>query len=312
MIDKIDKKLLLKLTENSRTPISTIAKQLKISRDVANYRIKQLVAKGIIRDFITEIDTKKMGFTSALLFISIKAEKETEFISDINKLNFVSWAGTHLGLWSLGLAIYGKTNEEIEEKFQTIFQKYKDQIIDHRFELYKETQFFTEKYFGQFTKERKISNKKYKLDKYDKTILKILSKNSRITSVEISKEIPLTAAAIAQRISKLEKNNYIIKYSIYINIFKMDLYLFIFFIKNRKIENRKKLYSYLKKNPKVTMLVSYIGDPFIEFSLFAKDPYEIRKTLQEIKETFPENEITDFFLTQEDFISYGAPKCIFD
>lgn len=313
MLDKIDTKLLLALVRNSRAPISSIAKQARVSRDFANYRIKRLSKLGIIRDFTTDINTKKLGYSSAVFFLSIKVEKERDFLDYINSLDFVSWASTHLGFWSIGLAIYGKDNDEVEERFQEIFQKYKENITNHRFEFYKDTKFFTEKYFAEKTIIKEQSKRiEYNLDDYDKIILKLLSKNSRISTVEMAKSIPLTPVAIANRISKLEKSEYIKGYSVHINVFKLNLSLFIFFIKNNNLENRNKLYAYLENHNNVSMLLDYIGNPFIEFSIFADNPYKIRSTLQEIKETFPENELVDFFMTQEDFISFGAPRCVFD
>jgi len=313
MLDKIDSKLLLSLLENSRMPISKIAKSARISRNLANYRINRLKKLGIIRDFTTTINTKKLSYVSALLFLSIKAEKETEFMKYLNGLNFVSWAGTQLGFWSIGLAIYGKSVEEVEINFKKIFLKYGDYITNHRFEFYKNTKFFFEKYFGGKAKlKQKDFFTDYKIDEYDKKILKLISKNSRLTSVELSKVIPLTPVAISNRIKKLEKSDYILGYSLFINTFKLGLSYFIFFIKNNKLEHRKKLYTYLENHPNVSILLDYVGDPFIEFSLFAKDPYKIRSFLQEIKETFPENELVDFFMVQEDFISYEAPDCVFE
>jgi DNA-binding Lrp family transcriptional regulator len=313
IMDKIDEKILKTLIADSRQSISQIAKVARVSRDVAQYRVQQLKKNGIIRDFITNIDFEKLGYISALFFVSIKAEKEKEFIAYINNLDFVSWAGTHLGMWSLGMAIYGKNTREVEERFQTIFQKYKNWINNHQFTFYKTTEFYTEKYFG----ESKITTmpKKYEehtIDKEDKIILQHLAKNSRMTSVELAQIIKLTPVAISRRIARLEKSGYITGYSIYINVLKLGLYLFIFFIQNNNLDQRKKLFSYLQHHPKVSLLLDYIGDPFIEFGIFVKDPYETRAILQEIKETFPDNKITDFFLTQEDFISSGVPRCVFE
>ncbi len=250
---------------------------------------------------------------STSFFVSIKAEAEKEFIAHINNLDFISWAGTHLGRWSMGMAIYGKDTDEVESRFQQLFSNFKEYITSHEFQFYKTTQFFTEKYFGE---EKRYQASKideaHTPDRYDKRILKNLSKNSRISSLELSKKVPLTPVAISRRIRKLEKSRYIKGYSIYINVFRLNIYLFIFFIQNKRLEQRKKLFTYLQSHPKVSLLLDYIGDPFIEFGIFVKDPYEAREALQEIKETFPDNEIVDFFLTQEDFISFGAPDCVFE
>jgi len=312
-MDKIDEKILLSLIQNSRQPISQIARQARVSRDVANYRITQLVRTGIIRDFITDIDLNKLGYISALFFVCIKADIENEFVAYINSLDFVSWAGTHLGFWSLGMAIYGTNTQEVEERFQAVFQKYKEHITNHRFAFYKTTQFFAGKYFG--AAEQKSSSKNqisHTVDQKDKVILSQLTKNSRLTSVELARILDLTPVAVSNRIAKLERSGYITGYSVYVNVHKLGMYLFIFFIQNRRLDQRRKLFSYLQQHPKISLLLDYIGDPFIEFGLFVKDPYQARPLLQEIKETFPDNELIDFFLAQEDFISFGAPNCVFN
>lgn len=311
MLDAIDRKLLLALIKDSRTPVSVIAKQARVSRDVAAYRIKRLVEKGVIRDFITEIDVSALGYVSALLFVSVKASAEQEFISYIDGLDFVSWAGTHLGFWSMGMAIYGRDNDEVEERFQRILSRYGSVITDHRFAFYKSTRFFTEKYFGGTAPPERKGGGAVRLDENDRAILRLLSKNARMSTAQISRSVKLTLPAIAARIRKLEKGGVILKYTVYVNVFKVGLYLFVFFIQNRNLENRRRLYSFLEAHPNVSLLLDYVGDPFIEFGLFVSDPYLARGHLQAIKEAFPENELVDFFLTQEDFVSYGAPRCLF-
>lgn len=312
MLDKIDKKILLALAQNSRQAISTLAKKLRVSRDIVNYRINRLVRLNIVRDFTTDIDIKKLGFLSALFFISIKAEAEKDFINYISTLYYVSWAGTHMGFWSLGFSIYGKDHEEIQTRIEALLKKFNPAIINHRFEFYNKTKFFTEKYFGKPKRPPFKKPIKHIIDNKDKLILKYLSKNARMTTVELSKHISLSSVAIANRIKKLEESQIIQGYSVYINVFKLNTHLFIFFIKNKNINNKRKLYTFLEQHPNVSMLLDYVGSQLIEFSLFSNNPYNIREFLQEIKETFPENELVDFFMTQEDFISYGAPSCVFD
>ena len=312
MLDKIDQKLLVALLQNSRQSITQLAKTAGVSRDVANYRINRLHSTGVIRDFTTEIDVAKLGHISALFFVTIQASVEKEFIAHIHNLDYTSWAGTLLGKWSVGMAIYGRDITEIEERFQTIYSKFEKHITGHEFAFYKSTQFFYEKCFGATKKKNFAAKEDHTLDDIDKTILQSLSKNSRITCVELMNTVPLTAPAIASRIKRLERSGHILKYTVYLNEFVMGFYQFIFFIKNKNLEQRKKLYSYLEQHPKVSMLLDYVGDPFIEFGVFVEDPYETRAVLQEILESFPDNEVIDFFLAQENLLSFGLPKSVFN
>lgn len=311
-MDKVDNKILIELVRDSRIPYSKLAKKCKVSREVVTYRVNRLKHTGIIHDFYTEIDVKKLGYVSALFFVRIKASYEREFIEYIKKVDFASWAGTHCGLWSLGMAIYGKDTSEVERRFQEIYSKFKKAIIDHRFEFYKNTRFFYEKYFNAANIEKPRKTIEYKLDNLDKKILKILAGNSRATAVDLATEFHLTAPAISKRIKKLEHGGYIKKYSIFVNIAKMNKFLFVYFIQNKNIDNRQKLYKHLEAHPKVPFLIDYLGDPFVEFGVFVDSPYDVRKIAQEIEETFPDNRMVDFFLVQDEFISIGLPKCVFD
>ena len=49
-------KILYELSKNSRIPTTRLAKTVGISREVADYRIKNLITQGIITSFITDID----------------------------------------------------------------------------------------------------------------------------------------------------------------------------------------------------------------------------------------------------------------
>jgi DNA-binding Lrp family transcriptional regulator len=269
------------------------------------------VKRGVIRDYIADIDYSRLGYISALFFVSIRADAEKEFIAHIDSLDHISWAGTHLGRWSMGMAIYGIDTGEVERRFQDILIAFGSRITDHMFEFYKTIRLFPAKYLGGEAKETVVGSEPVRLDVHDMAILKSLSKSARMSSMELARHIPLSPVAIAQRISALEKSGVIRGYSIYLDVFRLGIYLFVFFIRNRRLDQRQKLFTFLEGHPRVTLLLDYIGDPFIEFGIFAKDPYEIRAILHEIKETFPDNEIVDFFLAQEDFISFGTPACVF-
>lgn len=67
------------------------------------------------------------------------------------------------------------------------------------------------------------------LDEIDQEILKLLSKNSRISYVAIGKKVNLSRVAVKQRIDALEKNGIIEQYSIIINPQKIGRTVSAFF-----------------------------------------------------------------------------------
>lgn len=312
-MDKLDSNILRELTRNSRIPITKLAKKLRSSREVVNYRISNLKKEGLILGFVTEIDLEKLGFIGAAVFINIKAEKEEEFRQFIKNSPHVSWVAEHSGIWKFILSIFGRNNKELDDKFLQLYNTFKDAILDHKFILHKSSHFFYEKYFGELPSL--VVNKKkfeYTLDKKDKIILKELSKNSRITSVDLSNKTSITIPAVLKRIKKLELAGYIKRYSIFVDLSKLNLFQYSIFIVNKKMEEKEKLISYLTQHPNVSFIAEYIGDPFLEFGLILRDPYELRKILQGIEETFVHNKVIEISLFQKEFVSVGPPDCVFE
>ena len=82
-MDQIDKKILCELDLNCRTPVTKIAKKLRINRNVADYRIKNLQNEGIISNYITAINLGKLGYKTYKIYFKIRREPnlEKEFIS---------------------------------------------------------------------------------------------------------------------------------------------------------------------------------------------------------------------------------------
>ncbi|MDP1694885.1 MAG: winged helix-turn-helix transcriptional regulator [Candidatus Woesearchaeota archaeon] len=311
-MDSLDKKILVALMKNARIPLTQLSKKLNASREVITYRINKLIKEKIIIKFITNINTKQLGFSSASVFVSIKTKREEEFKEYLNKCPFIAWTSEFSGAWNFGIEVYGKNNDEIHNRCMIIYDKFKEDIRDHRLTIHRKTQHFYEKYFDAPVESKQKEIHSYKIDEKDKIILKELAEDSRISVVALTEKIKLTAPAIIHRIKQLQQSGYIQKFSIFIDPSKIGVYQYSIFIINKNMDQRTKLIAHLSRHPTVTFIIEYLGDPFLEFGLVLKDPYELRKTLQKIEESFPENRITEVFLIQKEMLSIGPPACIFE
>jgi DNA-binding Lrp family transcriptional regulator len=311
-MDNLDQKILIELQNNSRTPITALAKKLKTSREVINYRIKKLSENKIILGFITEIDFEKLGFQYSSLSLSIKSSREKDLKKYLTTCPFTAWTSEFSGVWNFGIGVFGKNAQEIHQNFSTIYNKFKKDIIDHRLIIHRSTKHFYEKYLNTTKQQSKNTEVEHKPDKKDLTILKELANDSRLDSVKLSSKVNLTAPATANRIKKLEKSGFIKKYSIFIDPSKLGLYQFSVFITNKELKNNSEITPFLEKHPSVSFIVEYFGDPFIEFGIIVNDPYNMRKIVQQIEETFPGNRVTETFLIQKEILSIGPPDCVFE
>ena len=136
-MDKLDFRILAELIRDSRQPLGRMAKNLRTSREVLDYRIKKLVGDKVILSFITEVDIEKLGFIGAAVFINMKLTKQEHFRKFLVDCQYVSWVAEFAGVWSFIFSIYGKTNQDIDGRFAEIYEKFKNSIIDYRVALHR-------------------------------------------------------------------------------------------------------------------------------------------------------------------------------
>lgn len=72
IIDEKDRKILVELDKNARQTDSEIAKKVGLSKQVANYRIQNLVKRGIITNFYTILNTGLLGLNSYYIFLQLE------------------------------------------------------------------------------------------------------------------------------------------------------------------------------------------------------------------------------------------------
>ncbi len=71
-LDDIDKKLLLILQQDAKTPYTKISEEIGISEATVHLRIKRLLKIGVIRGFRAIVDPEKIGLT-VKAFLGLKA-----------------------------------------------------------------------------------------------------------------------------------------------------------------------------------------------------------------------------------------------
>ena len=99
-LDLLDKKVLFELDINSRQPISKLAKKLKSSRNVIEYRIQRLVERGVIKNFYPMLDAGKLGWmvwNVYLEFQNIIPKTEKQILNYLIKNNKVSKSQKKIG-----------------------------------------------------------------------------------------------------------------------------------------------------------------------------------------------------------------------
>ena len=91
-MDVTDRKILYELDVNCRTPISKIAKKIRVGRDVAAYRIRKLESRGIITKYICSVNLGMLGYKTYKIYfkicnLKIKDRNQTSLLHSYTFLN---------------------------------------------------------------------------------------------------------------------------------------------------------------------------------------------------------------------------------
>ena len=317
-MDIKDRKILAELLANSRIPISRLAKNVGISREVALYRLNNLIKDKIILGFYTIINTELLSYSRFTCFFQLKGIsniKEREFLQFLLEHKFVTYLGPVIGKWNIVFDLLAKDKNHLNSLVKEITDYIKPYIEDYKIiTTATEQEVFPAKLLGIKKEiEYKKSSKKIRLDNKDLGILKLISANSRIEYVEISKKLKLTPNAIKYRLKNLEQSGIIKGYTISIDMRKLDYEWYNIQI---KLTDKKELQlkQFLKQHKMVIYYYKYLKNKEWDFDIgiIVKNSLELRDFILELKEYFGDIlKIHDSYSVIEELKGNYAPEGIF-
>jgi DNA-binding Lrp family transcriptional regulator len=130
--DDTDLKILKMLSINARLPLSEMSKYIDLSSEGIGFRIKQLLKKGIITGFKTQMDLSKLGLKLAKVYIFLKEYNKRDIIINYIKYNpYLNAIDTTTGESHLELELFipdiNKINEimaDLQTKFPNVVKNY--------------------------------------------------------------------------------------------------------------------------------------------------------------------------------------------
>lgn len=292
ILDKVDKKILAELDKNCRISSTQLARKVGKSRQAVEYRINQLVEKGIIAGFQASINPHKIGHKIYKIYLKLRnipQEKEKLF-SYLKSAGNVYWIGECSGNWDLIFGVFCKSdydffnfkNELISNFNKIILEEYGDSLIDVRQ--------YPKMYFNAKIEEPtmfagEIVNNN--LDKIDYSILEQVVKNGRVSLTELARIVNSTETICKGRLRKLQEKGIIIQYRLGINLNNLNLELYKTIIKLDKYtkEDEKKFLNYVSNLPNIHYLIRNIWG--IELELVVSNYQEYYLLIENLKKEFP-------------------------
>lgn len=295
-MDVKDKKILTLLDENAGYSNSQIARRVKLSKPTIEYRIKNLLNKGVIQEFYTIINFTKLGYSKYKVYFRFQntsVEEEKKIINYWVNANNSVWVGKIRGSWDLAISILAKSNFEFGKILNKFMSKYSEFIFKKDILLTEYSPIYAREYLTETNPSEFIygvPSEIYKLDSTEIKILKELSTNARINIVDLAQKLKLSRDVINYRIKKLSKEGIIFKYRVFLNLEKIGigLYKVILRTKNFDEQSEDKLKAYAKTHKKITQFLKLIGSWDIELEIESESEDEFHKILLDIRKKFSE------------------------
>jgi DNA-binding Lrp family transcriptional regulator len=296
-LDLKDRKILYELDYDSRQSFRSLGKKVGLSKDIVTYRVNKLQEEGIIKNFITEFDYLKLGYIALRFYFKfqyVTPESKKEiidyFVNYENSIVVYSLEGSY----DLIVLILVKKITDFYPFWQKTLDKYGDFFSERVYSNYVGESFYKKSFLldekddrTDFIKKRDF--KKVDFDNLDFKILKLLTYNSRIQTIEIAKKLKINTLTVSNRINKLIKSGIIIYFSISLNLDILGFHLFKvdFFLKEYNL--KYKIIKYIEKNPHLAYVDHTIDYADLEVELFLKNINHLHQFIEDVLTKFPKS-----------------------
>lgn len=291
-LDKSDKKILAELDKNCRIPTTQLAKIVRKSRQAVEYRINQLVKKGIITSFNVAFNPHKMGYKIYKIYLKLRniPEEKQKLFNYLKSSGIVYWMGECSGTWDLIFGVFAKNDYEFFELKNELISEFNKIIVDEDGQILVDVKQYPKMYFtNEIVNPTMFAGEivNNELDELDYAILGEIVNNARIPINELAKKVNSTPTIIRGKLKKLEQKGIIIQYRIGIDLNKLGLELYKAIIKLDKYtkEDEKKLLEYMSNLPNIHYFIRNIWQ--IEPELVVDSYQEYYSIIENLKKEFP-------------------------
>jgi DNA-binding Lrp family transcriptional regulator len=269
-LDKKDRKILYHLDLNPRQSNSEIGKAVGLSKDVVNYRIKQLENNGVIRWYGTVGNIYKLGIIKIKVYFTLQnetLEKRKEIINYLCNYPTTEWVAEMSGRWDLTAGYLVRDIYEFNEALLDFLEKYSQYVNEKELTITLGVYHFKKDWL--LFKERKKfpnvyqSGKKEgtKIDELDDFLLKILTNNAKLPLIKIAEITKQKPQTIKYRLTQLKKKGLITTSKVFMDFKKIGklFYKSHVYLQNTTERRIKSLISFCESCSDITYVIKNIG-----------------------------------------------------
>ena len=292
-----DNKILKELDLDQNISTSKLAKKVRLSQQVVDYRLKKLIEDKVIKNFGTIINLSKLGYKQYRLLLQIgKASEEAkhEIINYLKNHEKVYWAVIVGGKWDLFSVVWVKDYADLETFLDELFKKFTslkdfEAMYSLSHEFHKHKYLHENKILETINLDFSHNIKLIELDKLDILILNQMKLNSRLSSLEISKKANTSYKTVQNRVKNLEKEKVITGYRLFLKSeeYNYKPYLLLISFQSYGLDIEKKIWAYARNHQLITQATKLFGRWSLLFHVRTKDERQLQNLIIELRTSYP-------------------------
>jgi|SRR3989344_732324 len=295
-LDKKDREILFELDRDARQSNSSIAEKTGLDKNVVNYRINKLVEGNVIEGFYTVINSAKLGYQSYRVYLKlhfISHAKEKEIKSYIIKSPLTWWVGESDGEFDIAFLVWVRNITELREFWRGFTGKYQKHIQKNSISVYTKIHdfsyafFFPEKVLERTVQEVEASET-VEISEIEKKVLRIISGNARMPTVEIAKNLGITAMQVKYAIKQLKEKGIILGYRTKMNLKALGLTNYKAYFQLKDLDQYDEMAAFVRSKPNVIYIDESIGFADFEVEVLVQKHSEFSLFVDEFKDRFSE------------------------
>lgn len=324
-LDMKDQRILKSLFENGRKSFSDIAKEVRLSKESVNYRVKRMEKSGFIRGYSSIYDLERLGMKTFFMFIKFRnLDSDDEMMSYLkehkNSLRVLRVDGSY----SVAVIFTAKNDVEMYKIKKHFIMKFEPSIYSVDITRITEhmpvpVKFLWKNVDGHPPVEKKQHDdeQSYKLSEKDILILRQLALEARMPLSEMSERLGIDRDTIKYHMKKMEREGVIrfyrpVVFTAYEN-FGYNWYFITLKTRESNETTDKKLKEFLWTHGFVSYYFKTNGPNDYEIMIKTRTTSVLAKFLSELKEvlgkTLKRYEIS--IILEEHKFTY-FPECLAD
>lgn len=307
-LDLLDAKLIYLLGKNSRLSHSSLAKAIRTSREVINFRLNRLKDSGFFLGTTANVNYNLLGFHHIEILIKIRGASEQK-LEQLEKFMVEHRAFTNVnktfGRWDYLIRARAKDMYEITELLDEISTDFREVIDMESFLILEEHGPGWGMVLPDSLKALKIPKDRIafthcfdpepktnilSIDEVDKKILSTLSEDARINILHISKEAGINYQTAVRRISRMVKNGAIQSFDMKGRVQELGLSRRGVLLKLSNIrKNNKRANAFFNSMKECSRFWRFTGPMHYQLNVNVKTTEEFEDVLKRIRTHFGED-----------------------